>query len=256
MTGLFREQLGSGPDLVLVHGWGVHGGVWNSLASVLAARFRVTMVDLPGHGRSLGLGPAADLDMYADTLAGVVDGPADWLGWSLGATVLLRMCERYPQHVQRLVLVGATPRFTSAADWPWGMDPEVLDAFSRELRTDYRATLQRFLSLQLGADEAARAPVRRLRTELFRYGEPNHAALDAGLAILRSADLRASLSGIRVACQIIHGAHDRLVAPAAAEFLGARLNASRCDVLAGAGHAPFLSHPRAFETVLDAFLHD
>jgi len=255
VSNLFHTQLGAGPELVLVHGWGLHGGVWNALAPALASRFRVTVVDLPGHGRSRSLDQPASLDMYADTLAAMGGTPATWLGWSLGALVLLRMYERHPHRVERLVLVGATPRFTRAADWPWGMDPEVLDAFARDLRKSYRATLQRFLTLQLGTDEAARAPVKQLRTEILRHGEPDPAALEAGLAILRHADLRALLPQVRVPCQVIHGAHDRLVPAAAAEFLAANLRVSRHDSLASAGHAPFLSHPQAFQAALDAFLH-
>ena len=49
---LYAERLGSGPELVLVHGWGLHGGIWAGLAQRLAQRFRVTVVDLPGHAGS------------------------------------------------------------------------------------------------------------------------------------------------------------------------------------------------------------
>ena len=54
------ERRGDGPDLVLLHGWGMHGGVWDELVPRLAARFRVHVPDLPGHGRSTacGLGSA------------------------------------------------------------------------------------------------------------------------------------------------------------------------------------------------------
>ena len=254
MSILSRTTLGSGPELVLVHGWGLHGGVWAGLAPVLAARFHVTVVDLPGHGLSAGV-RARDIDACADALAAVVPGAATWLGWSLGATVLLHMSGRHRQKVDRLVLVGATPCFVRAPDWAWGMESEMLDAFARDLMVSYRATLQRFLSLQLGQDEDDRALVRRMRVELFRYGEPDPAGLDAGLAILRTTDLRMLLPRIQVPCQVIHGAHDRLVPPAAARSLASGLGAS-CHILSSAGHAPFLSHPEEFRAALGAFLND
>lgn len=256
MTALFYTQLGTGPDIVLVHGWGLHGGVWNALALLLASRYRVTVVDLPGHGRSRGLGLATDLDAYADALAATASSPAIWVGWSLGATALMWMYRRHPQKIRKLVLVGATPRFIRADDWPWGMDAEVLEAFASELRVAYRATLQRFLSLQLGTDGDARTPVKQLRGELLRYGEPDPVALETGLGILRESDLRQVLPQIAVPCQVIHGAHDRLVPALAAEFLAGRLPVSRYDMLASAGHAPFLSHPRAFQDVLEDFLRE
>src|SRR5690606_2848134 len=48
----FVETHGAGPDLVLVHGWGLHGGLFGPLVPLLAERRRVHVVDLPGHGRS------------------------------------------------------------------------------------------------------------------------------------------------------------------------------------------------------------
>ena len=46
------EIHGDGPDLVLIHGWAMHGGIFAPLLDALAARFRVHLVDLPGHGCS------------------------------------------------------------------------------------------------------------------------------------------------------------------------------------------------------------
>ena len=48
------EAHGSGPDLVLIHGWAMHGGVFAGLLERLGARFRVHVVDLPGHGLARG----------------------------------------------------------------------------------------------------------------------------------------------------------------------------------------------------------
>ncbi len=47
---LHVEVTGSGAPLVLLHGWGMHGGVWTDVAAQLAQDFRVHSVDLPGHG--------------------------------------------------------------------------------------------------------------------------------------------------------------------------------------------------------------
>ncbi|MHB8347577.1 MAG: pimeloyl-ACP methyl ester esterase BioH [Acidiferrobacterales bacterium] len=254
MTGLSRTVFGSGPDLVLVHGWGLHGGIWAELAPVLARRFHVTVIDLPGHGMSGGV-RAHDIDACADALAAVVPETAIWLGWSLGATVLLHMGWRHRPKVEKLVLVGATPCFVNAPDWSWGMEPETLDAFARDLGTSYRATLQRFLSLQTGRDKDARTLMHRMRAELFRYGDPDPAGLNAGLAILRTADLRAQLPHTQLPCRVIHGARDRLVPLAAARFLADGLGAP-LRVIASAGHVPFLSHPREFHAALDEFLND
>ena len=49
---LHIEVAGDGPPIVLLHGWGLHGGVFAPLVERLADRFTLHCVDLPGHGRS------------------------------------------------------------------------------------------------------------------------------------------------------------------------------------------------------------
>ena len=251
---LYYNQQGQGPDIILVHGWGMHGGIWGDLPAYLATRYRVTTLDLPGHGRSRALPGPYDLATLADVVASQVTAPATWIGWSLGGMVALSVAARHEAHVHKLVLVGATPRFVQESGWPHAMQPEVLAQFALELGADFRVTLQRFLSLQVGVDATGRALLRTLRSEMFRHGEPAASALAAGLAILRDADLRPVLARITCPVQIIQGARDRLTPLAAAEYLAAHLPHARLARVEHAGHAPFLSHPETFRKLLLDFL--
>ena len=52
----YIATLGDGPDLVLLHGWAMHGGIFGPLIDALAGHFRLHVVDLPGHGHSHALG--------------------------------------------------------------------------------------------------------------------------------------------------------------------------------------------------------
>ncbi len=253
--GLYIESLGDGPPVVLVHGWGLHGGVWRDLAARLARSFRVLIPDLPGHGRSRGVHSGVSLSSLADDLSQRLTEPAVWIGWSLGAFVALVMARTHPQAVSRLVLVGATPKFVQAPDWLCAMPPDTLAQFARDLESDYRGTLMRFLSLQMGDGEAAPATVRELRALLLEQGEPDPAALQGGLHWLADTDLRADLPAITAPALVLHGSHDRLTPPAAARFLAERLPAARLALIPSAGHAPFLSHADATWDVLREFLH-
>lgn len=252
---IYYEQHGHGPDVILVHGWGMHGGVWSDVTHELSTHCRVTVPDLPGHGRSRAVPPR---EFTAETLAGevqqVLSGPAIWVGWSLGGFVALAAAQRFPRSVTKLVLVGATPKYARSADWPHAMSPEVLQQFALNLERDYVATLTRFLSLQVAAGED-RGVLRRLREEMFRYGEPPPAALHAGLRLLRQEDRRASLPGIAPPALVIHGDRDRFVPVGAARFLAAQLPQARLELVPGAGHAPFLSHPAYFLEKLKSFIH-
>ena len=64
---VFVESIGEGDPLVLVHGWGMHGGLMRDLAVDLSENFQVFVVDLPGHGRSEPL-PGFPLDEVLERL--------------------------------------------------------------------------------------------------------------------------------------------------------------------------------------------
>src|SRR5512147_1011217 len=119
---LYAESTGSGPDLVLVHGWGLNGGVWDTLAPLLEADFRLTRVDLPGHGRSAWW-EYEGLDGLARAVLESVPERAAWLGWSLGGLVAARAALASPARVERLVLVATTPSFVCRPGWPAAMAP-------------------------------------------------------------------------------------------------------------------------------------
>ena len=104
---------GQGPDLVLLHGWAMHSGIWGGLVDVLASEYRVNLVDLPGHGVNRHVPLSDDLSEVADLILSRLP-PAIWIGWSLGGLVTLSAALRQPDKVQKAVLVAATPCFFKA----------------------------------------------------------------------------------------------------------------------------------------------
>ena len=239
------ELRGRGPDLVLLHGWALHGGAWGPWLDRLAEHARLHLVDLPGHGRSPWPAGATGLAGLARSVLPCVPRGAAVLGWSLGGMVALELAHRHPQHLRALVLVATTPRFLAGTDWPHGLRAEVLEGFARGLEGDYRRTLQSFLTLQTRGDEHAAQALRALRSSLAAHGEPDARALAAGLRILREADLREVLPRIVPPALVIAGGRDRLTSPHAGRALAAALPAARFCLIEHAGHAPFLAHADA-----------
>lgn len=252
---LYIERLGSGPDLVMLHGWGLHGGLFGPVIEPLAKRFRLHLVDLPGHGRSPMLGGDYTLETVAEAIAGEVPAGAHWLGWSLGGRIALAAANAGAA-IDRLILVGANPCFTQRADWPHAMPEAELEQFATSLRDDYKTTLQRFLAVQSRGSERAREELRNLREALFSHGEPDPRALAGGLAILRDADLRGVLACIHQPTLVLHGERDTLAPMAAAEYTAAQLQRGILKIIQGAGHAPFISHPEQFLADVEDFLND
>lgn len=253
MNSLYSEITGAGSPLVLVHGWGTHGGIWEPLREALAATHQLCIPDLPGHGRSRAVN-APNLDALTAALQAVVPARAVWIGWSLGGLAALAIALRAPQQVQALVLMAATPRFVQASDWPCAMSATTLAEFANGLHQDFRATLSRFLALQLGHGESERAMLRSLRASLFAHGEPSPEGLAAGLDILRDTDLRSDLAAIDLPVLIVHGARDRIAPKAAAEAMAAQLPRAELVLVPDAGHAPQLSHWPAVAPLLTRFL--
>lgn len=252
---LHVETVGAGPDLALLHGWGMHGGIWDGVRDELARRFRVHAVDLPGYGASPACDPCAVEEIVRE-LAQALPARVHVCGWSLGGQIALAWSLRCPAQVGRLALVGTTPCFAQRADWPHGIEPQVLQEFAANLEQDYAATLLRFLSLQARSGEAARAVTKRLRENLFARGQPAPEVLQAGLDILLQSDLRAEVAALQTPALVLHGAHDMLAPAGAAQWLAQNLPQARLEIIPGCAHAPFLSHPQEFLRMVTDFFDE
>ncbi|HVN36459.1 MAG TPA: pimeloyl-ACP methyl ester esterase BioH [Casimicrobiaceae bacterium] len=258
MSALHVETVGSGPPLVLLHGWAMHSGIWGSLVVRLARRFRVHAVDLPGHGHSRSA-PADSFTLDGACVAVAASIPADAgpltvVGWSLGGLVAMRWARQEPNRVRRLALVSTSPRFTAAADWPHAASGETLARFGDELHVAWKLTIQRFLSLQLQGSEHGRATLATLRQQVFARGQPSQRALFGALETLATADLRGEVAGIAQPAIVVAGGRDTLAYPGAGQWLAERLPDARYAPIDGAAHVPFLSHPDSFAAALDPFL--
>lgn len=250
--GVHVESFGAGPELVMLHGWAMHGGVWRDFAERLSSGYRISLVDLPGHGHSGPL-PEYTLATIADAVLAVAPPQAHWLGWSLGALLGLGMVNRQPERIDSLTLIAGSPRFTACGDWP-GVAPEQLGQVAVDLEQDYAGTLKRFIALQTYGQAHARQLARHLHARLEECPAPETGALRGGLALLQSLDLRTTLAACEVPVLAILGAHDRLVPKAVAPALQALNAGLEAHTLPMAAHLPFLTHPEDTVGLTRAFL--
>jgi pimeloyl-[acyl-carrier protein] methyl ester esterase len=245
---LHATTTGQGPDLVLLHGWAMHSAVWSPVLPQLQQQYRVTSIDLPGHGCS-----DYDAQDWVAQCLSIAPQQAIWLGWSLGGLLAMQAACQQPERVNRLVCVAATPCFRQRQNWPAAMQPDVLDSFARQLQSDWQATIDNFIALQMHGVDGAREYIRELRSLLRTTGSPHMAALTEGLRLLQETDARQCLQQLPMPVNFILGGKDRLVPPGLADALPP---SAQVAVLPAAGHAPFISHPRLFLQSLQLALNN
>ncbi|MBO0792168.1 MAG: alpha/beta fold hydrolase, partial [Ktedonobacteraceae bacterium] len=77
MTMLHCRLEGSGPPLLLIHGWGVTYAIWQNLTPLLKSHFQLIMIELPGIGNS----PRADAQQpYYQACADAIEEVRQSLG--------------------------------------------------------------------------------------------------------------------------------------------------------------------------------
>lgn len=250
---LHVERHGNGPDLVLLHGWGLHSGVWSELLPALAARHRVHAIDLPGHGHSAAIA-AHGFDAAVEQVARLVPERSIVCGWSLGGLVAQRLARLRPGKVRALALVSTTPCFVERDGWPHAMKASTFEAFATGLREDRDATLARFVRLNALHGARGREAIRAFTRRLEERGTPSAAALGAMLQWLRDVDLRDDLPALAVPALVIHGARDALTPVAAGRRLAAALPCAILQEVPDAAHLPFFTHRDLFVKALESFV--
>lgn len=249
---LHAETFGVGSDVVMIHGWGMHSGVWRGFAKGLAGQHRITLLDLPGHGRS-GMIEDYSLEGIGAALLDIAPARAHWLGWSLGAEVALSVAARHPDRLLSLTMLAGNARFPQSGDWPCAMDINLLARFAEDMMKDYHRTLLQFLGLQTWGLEHAKEILKELKAHVAGCEEPEEAALRSGLDILRTADLRSELASLDIPLLLLLGSRDRLAPPAAGEAMRGLASQAELHIVAGAAHTPFLSHGNECLELLTGF---
>ena len=238
---LHIESIGQGPDLVILHGWGVNSAVFTPLKDALA-EYRVHYVDLPGFGNSQVI--AGDIQNWLTAIMQQLPETAIWTGWSLGGLVATLAAIHYPKRVSALCTIASSPCFMAREDWP-GIPPEVLGQFASQLSQDLDKTVERFLAIQAMGSQTAKADIKQLRELVLARPQAQQSALAQGLDMLKTVDLRAELTQIKQPWLRVWGRLDGLVPRRVMKSIP-QLENSQDLLMLKASHAPFISHTAEF----------
>lgn len=238
----------NGP-IVLISGWAMPAETMATLAEALQAhQHQVLLLQLPGL-RTASDPVITDLDELIVWLDQLLPAePVVLIGWSLGGMLGAYYASRYPDKVTAVVNLAANACFLASEHWPTGIDPTVLERFSRGLLQAPAKTLQQFALLCSAGSPAPREQARHLQTLLAGCDIDNPDILHSLLTILGHSDLRPALGAIH--CPIIHlfARDDALVPVTAVDAFRQHFPEHRVQIVAG-GHGFFMDDP---ETVIHA----
>jgi pimeloyl-ACP methyl ester carboxylesterase len=242
---------GDGPPLVLVHGLGGTIENWRALAPAFAAEHRVLVPDLPGHGRSVPLHEARDVDALAESVLGIADAEdvrdAVWIGHSLGGVVALRAAALRPDVVRGLVLAAAAGIGSASRAAQFTLTLLGAARPGRLIAPHRHAWARSRLGRRVAfgwwgvADPDALAPE---QAEAFLVGPAHHTdTRQAGRALLVS-DPRTELDRVTCPCLCLWGASDNWVRLEDGMEYARRLGAP-LRTIAGCGHLLIGERPDA-----------
>ncbi len=238
--------------LVLLHGWGFSSEVFAKVVPILSEEFDIQLIDLPGYGlRENESFPTSLQDVAADVVTKINGGDGEkfsLLGWSLGGLVAQQIAIDFPQLIDNLVLVAATPCFLQKDNWKQAVDPSLAAQFSGQVEQSHSDALKGFY-LQLAAMElkpklVVKEIIKLLPEDIFKSN-----LLDS-LKVLHQSDLREQIAQSAIDTLWVYGADDQMVPPVL-EKLSAR---SEIKVLGGTAHLPFLSQPQQFVQTVKHFI--
>jgi 3-oxoadipate enol-lactonase len=242
------------PWLVLIHGLGMDRSGWAPVVDGLRRRFRLVLIDNRGSGRSRGgREPFQIADMARDVVA-VLDHAgikrAHVVGASLGGMVAQELAVRYPERVERLVLVGTTP------GWPFAypMPAPSVELLAARRYLPRGVALRRNVENALSPETVERSPrlVKRLvRHHRKRPVDPDawSAQMSAGAGYVGNLDQ----TRIRAHTLVLHGTEDRVVDPRNAWLLADRIPHSQLVAMPGLGHLLWWEDPDSFVAQVTSF---
>lgn len=225
---LYSRKIGTGKDLVLLHGWGFNSDLFANIITQYQHQYRITLIDLPGHGRS----DEADdgIQNWCDEIINYLPDNPILLGWSLGGLLAINIAKTLK--LSKLILLASSPNFVQNTHWNFGIPADNFKQFNHTLSLDLPQALRRFVSLQT-KDKT----ILKLLNQSIMEFPTSTKALNQGLDILMNTNLVDEFKQLNIPIKVILGKYDILVPDDIYNwYVHQGINVS----LLNTGHLPFL----------------
>ncbi|RME86948.1 MAG: alpha/beta hydrolase [Anaerolineae bacterium] len=228
--------------VILIHGAGGTCLHWPPEVRRLEGR-RVYALDLPGHGKSEGIGKQS-IEEYArvvvDFMKALKVRSAVVVGHSMGGAIALTLALKHRRRVHALGLVGTGARLRVA--------PAILESTASE--ATFETAVQMITDWAFGPEVSPE--LKSLAAQ--RMAETRPTVLHGDFVACDAFDVMDKLGKIRVPTLILCGTEDKLTPPRYSEYLREKIPDSRLVLVKGAGHMVMLEQPATVATALQDFL--
>jgi pimeloyl-ACP methyl ester carboxylesterase len=246
------ERVGTGPALVLLHGYVGDGAtVWRRQLDALSDEFTVIAWDAPGMGGSSDPPESFGMSDYADCVAGFLDAlgihHAYVAGLSFGGALALEFFRRHSAIPKKLVLASAY------AGWAGSLPPEIAASRLQQALMLSEQSPDEFVRVLLPTMFGPSTPpedIDAFKASMLQF----HPSGFRAMARASAEDLRDVAPTIRVPTLLVYGDRDERAPLPVAESLHASIPGSRLILLPGAGHICNIEASDQFNRVVRDFL--
>jgi pimeloyl-ACP methyl ester carboxylesterase len=233
----------SRPPVILIHGAGGHHLFWPPQIRRMPNQ-RVFSVDLPGHGKSEGIG-FHTIDDYTRELMGFIKAlklnAAVFAGHSMGGAIALKAAIRFPKRVLGLCLVGSGARLP--------VSPALLQNASDP--STFASAVQTISDYSFTPEVAPR--LKELAAQ--RMTETRPSVLYGDLLACETYNVTDQLSRVSAPAYVLCGARDKMVPLINSEFLRDHIAGAQMEVVPNAGHMLMLELPDETADRISAFFN-
>lgn len=258
---LYYEITGSGDPLVLISGLGYGLWMWRKMIPGLAERRQVIAFDNRGAGQTDKPDGPYNVQMMAEDTAGLMDAlgiqSAAVMGHSMGGFIAQQLALGRPDLVDKLIL--SATNFGGPRHVP--VTAEAM-AVIMDRSGDPVDVVKRGIAIACAPGFAQAHPEVVEELIAYRLGNPvppaqYQAQTAVGLGLLsEEACFEHRLEGVHSPTLILFGEHDKVVPPANADLLAAKLPNARVEILSNAGHIFPIEQPEAAVSAVLDFLGD
>jgi pimeloyl-ACP methyl ester carboxylesterase len=251
-------EYGSGPTLVLLHGFLMTHLAWEDIAERLADRFHVVVPDLPGFGDSekpsptrFDYGVEAFAECVADLIAALSLGRPHVVGHGMSGAIAMTLAAEHPELLDRLVLVD--PLVYPLARKGGLFEMPVLGGFF--FKQLYGRSLFRNYFRDSVFSPGFPVPLERIDHfyEAFNSPPARESAFATMHALLDTRSTVARMSKVTAKTFVVWGRHDALYPSQLGQRLAREIGAEHLLVME-TGHAPYMERPDDFVSSLTRFL--